>query len=273
VDNPRRHHYVAQHYLRRWSPDGKRVVVMRVPVSDGYFVAGIRDLAVESNLYAIETPDGLNQMVERDITRPVDGAFSAAIDALLAGDFDSVKPSDLLAAVAFQFVRGPQQREQLDYVATELERVQERFSRLFKGEKVDEAVIAAISRKPPRNEWVASLLRSLQHMTGVFAQMRWHFVFFEEAMLVTSDSPISQWRRDDLDDPDRGMGPMSVDEVRFPLAPTLALVMTWERGDARIVRGRCRDGTRAQREHLRVRDAPAILLVPGARSPATTDRG
>ena len=237
MDHPRRHHYVPQHYLRRWSPDGKRIVVMRLPVSDGAFVAGIRDIAVESNLYAIETPDGLDQVVERDLTRPIDGAFSSAIDSLLAGDFDSVNPSDLLAAVAFQFVRGPQERDQLECITTEFARVQEKFSRLFKGEDVDEAVIDAISRKPPRNGWVASLLRSLQGMAGVFAQMRWQFVFFKEPLLVTSDSPISQWRRDELDDPNRGMGPMSVDEVRFPLAPTLALVMTWEPGEARIARG------------------------------------
>ncbi len=67
--------------------------------------------------------------------------------------------------------------------------------------------------------------------------MRCHFVYFDEALLVTSDSPISQWRRHELDDLLRGMGPMSVDEVRFPPAPTLALVMSWEPGEPRMVRG------------------------------------
>ena len=74
-------------------------------------------------------------------------------------------------------------------------------------------------------------------MAEVFAEMCWHFVYFERPMLVTSDSPISMWRRDELDAGSIGMGPKSVDEVRLPLAPTLALVMTWEKGDPRRIRG------------------------------------
>jgi hypothetical protein len=114
--------------------------------------------------------------------------------------------------------------------------VQEKFARLFAGEGVDEAALASIIKEPEQNEWVSSVLSQLGAMAAVFASMRWHFVQFREALLVTSDSPISMWRREELGE-ERGYGLQSVDEVRFPLAPTLALVMSWEPGEPRIIGG------------------------------------
>ena len=228
---------MPQHYLRRWSPDGKRVLVMRLPVSEGGFVASTRDLAVETNLYAIETPEGLDQTVERDITRPIDDGFSRAIEALLRGEFGAVSVMDLATAVGFQFARGPEVKAQLEHIATEVARAKEKFSSLFQGEGVDEAALASIVEKPAQNEWVTSLLSSIARMAAVFGGMRWHFVYFPEPMLVTSDSPISFWRRESLDRGNIGLGLMSVDEVRLPLAPTLALVMSWESGQTQAVTG------------------------------------
>jgi hypothetical protein len=235
VSGPRRHHYVAQHYLRRWSPDGKRVVVVRLPLGSGTFGAGVRDLAVEKNLYAIETPDGLDQVVEVKLTAPIDGAFSSAIEALLKGEQASA--SDIAVALGLQLVRGPEVKAHLNSIKTEVERAREKFTRLFRGEEVDEDALHRIVETAEQNEWVGMLVSSVLDMAEVLAQMRWHFVYFPEAMLVTSDSPISYWRRDELNRGPVGMAPMSVDEVRLPLAPTLALVMTWDEGEPLQVKG------------------------------------
>lgn len=236
MSNPRRHHYVAQHYLRRWSPDDKRVVVLPLPPgSTPPFLAGVRDLSVEKNLYAIQTPDGLDQTVERDLTQPIDSAFSQAIEALLTGEPASF--TDIAMALGLQMVRGPEVRKHLGYIKTELERTKEKFSRLFRGEEVDETLLESIVETAEQNEWVAMLLTSVMDMAQMFADMRWHFVYFERPMLVTSDSPISFWRRPELDTGSEGLAPMTADELRLPLSSTLALVMTWDSGQPRRVKG------------------------------------
>jgi Protein of unknown function (DUF4238) len=81
------------------------------------------------------------------------------------------------------------------------------------------------------------LVRSIVDVADVLAEMRWNFVYFDRPMLVTSDSPISMWRRAELDNGMTGMGPQSVDELRLPLSPTLALILTHDEGEPRRVKG------------------------------------
>lgn len=140
-------------------------------------------------------------------------------------------------AIGFQLMRGPEVRAHLSHIKTEIARAQEKFSHLFAGDEVDEAALEGIVERAEQNEWVAALMDSILDVAQVFTRMRWHLIYFPEALLVTSDSPISYWRRDELNSEMAGMGPENVDEVRLPLAPTLALVMTWEDGPPRRLAG------------------------------------
>lgn len=226
---------MAQHYLRRWSPDGKRVAVLNLPLDRGAFVASTKNLSVEKDLYAIETPEGRDQVIERELAGAIDSAFSVAIEALLRGE--PASHLDLAAAIGFQLMRGPEVKAHLGSIKTEIARAKEKFSKLFAGEEVDEAALENIVESAEQNEWVAALVSSILDVAEVFTRMRWHLIYFAEPLLVTSDSPISYWRRDALNNGMVGMGLESVDEVRLPLAPTLALVMTWEEGPTRRFRG------------------------------------
>ncbi len=205
MSEPRRHHYVAQHYLRRWSPDGKRVAVLNLPPDRGAFVAGVKGLSVEKDLYAIETPDGRDQVIERGVAGAIDAAFSQAIESLLRGG--PASHLDLAAAMGFQMMRGPEVKAHLDYIKTEIARTKEKFSKLFAGAEVDEAALDSIVESAEQNEWVAALLSSILDVAQVFTRMRWHLIYFPEPLLVTSDSPISFWRRDALNTKMVGMGP------------------------------------------------------------------
>lgn len=89
----------------------------------------------------------------------------------MAGKHGEVNPLDLATAIGFQFARGPEMRAHLENIKTELARVQEKFTRLFSGEEVDEAALENIIDKPAQNEWVASLLSSVAEMTALFARM------------------------------------------------------------------------------------------------------
>lgn len=235
MSEPRRHHYVAQHYLRRWSPDGKQVAVLNLPLDRGIFVASTKSLSVEKDLYTIETPGGRNQVIERELAGAIDSAFATAIELLLRGERAS--HLDLATAIGFQLMRGPEVKAQLSHIKTEIVRAQEKFSRLFAGEDVDEAALESIVENAEQNEWVAALVSSILDVAEVFTRMRWHLIYFREPLLVTSDSPISFWRREELNTELVGIGLESVDEVRLPLAPTLALVMTWDEGAPRRLRG------------------------------------
>ena len=236
MGNPRRHHYVAQNYLRRWSLDEKRVLVAPLPPGSAKpFLVGIRDLAVEKDLYAIETQEGRDQSIETDLTAPIDAGLSRATDALLEGRPASFL--DLALAIGLQMMRGPETRDHISYVKTEIERARTKFSRLSQDQAFDESELDGIVAIAEQNEWIGLLLSSATEMAAVLADMSWSFVYFGRPVLVTSETPISMWRREELDREDMGFGPQSVDELRLPLAPTLALVLTHDAGNPQRVKG------------------------------------
>jgi hypothetical protein len=69
-------------------------------------------------------------------------------------------------------------------------------------------------------------LAAVPELSYLLADFAWHAVHFDEPCLLTSEHPVSYWRP-----PEQarvmmgGIGPMTAQEVRVPLSPTVALVL------------------------------------------------
>jgi len=69
-------------------------------------------------------------------------------------------------------------------------------------------------------------------LIDIFGSMRWHLIEFDHPLLTVSDHPIIGWHMKDdarLPEPNRpGDGALNFLEVRAPISPNLALLMTWQ---------------------------------------------
>lgn len=73
------------------------------------------------------------------------------------------------------------------------------------------------------------MLSPLRDLAEIFFDFGWHTVHFEEPCLFSSEEPISYWRPPLPGFMGRGIGPLTSDEVRLPLSPQVALILTHPR--------------------------------------------
>lgn len=91
-------------------------------------------------------------------------------------------------------------------------------------------------RSAAADEWLAPSRRLIEMATyamtlaSVLGHMRWSLVAFDEPVLAYCDQPVTVWPADArtraaIRRPQ--IGPLSAGEVRMPLSPNLALLLTW----------------------------------------------
>jgi Protein of unknown function (DUF4238) len=111
--------------------------------------------------------------------------------------------------------------------------------------------------------------------SAIFASMHWTMVEFSSPLLATSDHPVYLWPGFAGRSPDRSdvtqIGVLECSEIRMPLSPTQALLMTWsDRPDEEAPRVR---GTRDHASNLNsftVQSAERQWFYrPGAAKPRT----
>jgi Protein of unknown function (DUF4238) len=67
-------------------------------------------------------------------------------------------------------------------------------------------------------------------VAGILALMRWHVLRFDRPLLVYSDHPVVLWPMNverTLPFPRQGLGPLTMLEIRVPIAPDAAILMNW----------------------------------------------
>ncbi|HEU5062429.1 MAG TPA: DUF4238 domain-containing protein [Solirubrobacterales bacterium] len=74
-----------------------------------------------------------------------------------------------------------------------------------------------------------AMLSPIKDLAEIFFEFDWHTVHFEKPSLLTAEEPISYWRPPSPSLMFRGIGPLTSDEVRLPLTPKVALVLTHPR--------------------------------------------
>ena len=74
-----------------------------------------------------------------------------------------------------------------------------------------------------------AMLSPIKDLAQIFFDFDWHVVRFDCPCLLSAEEPISYWRPPSPLLMFRGIGPATSDEVRLPLTPEVALVLTHPR--------------------------------------------
>jgi hypothetical protein len=252
---PKRHHYVPEMYLRRFAVQmGRKGVprVTRIEAKAGpksSIVIGVRDAAVETDFYNIETDDPRRVHEAEHIIgvfeRAAGYAF-ATLDRLGSGHFpDDVDRENLAMFMALQFVRGHDTGDFQTRIYTQTSRMIMRvaasspeYVRNFLKERGEDASDEAVAKAaatfreaaktvlvtPHKNETVEAVLRGPIDFMPYFFKRRW-ILARSPIPFLTSDRPVVLLERHDPKEAWRGVGLGTADAIVYPLDRRRALIM------------------------------------------------
>jgi hypothetical protein len=226
--NVKNAHIVPRTYLANWAVDGK-IAVWLVPECERLDDQQIRNVGTRRRFYDRERLDGTNI---GDIEWSL-GQGEAAATPLLRSFDEKWPPSidektQLAELFAYQLLRGPRWKAEYE----------ERTRRW-----IEEYDRTADAQLPPAEleKQNAALLSNTHRLTmmfstaltatSVFASMHWTLVEFDRSLIATSDHPVVLWPGAESRAPQpvdvTQAGVMQCIEIRLPLSPTRALLMTW----------------------------------------------
>jgi uncharacterized protein DUF4238 len=251
---PRRHHLLPQFYLRSFADqDGKVRVVERATGHE--FTTGPTNVFVEGDFYTVSSVEAEDdhQLIEGLYAR-IEGVAAPVFEQLRAGDFplDGQDRSEFASFMALQVTRGRMFRRWMEQFANQTGRMILRMAAeappgYWEASRAEWEAnpegseppprISAKDRqmwregtsfdfKPSREHVVEMSFAPLEEMTFVLMAMTWRLLVFEEPCLFSSEHPLTYWRERSLTDRMSGIGPATADEVRFPVSPSRALVLT-----------------------------------------------
>lgn len=251
---PRKHHYVPQFYLRSFGNAKGQVRVVE-PATGASFTTSTENVFAQRDYYTVsseiaeedhELIEGLYGKIETH-ARPI-------FNRLLADDFplDPQARADFAGFMAVQVSRGPEFEQMIRQATAQLGygvlRAAAEAPPTYWAAKRAEWETNPVGPEPPppltedqrralRKGTAFDLVPSREHvaemrfvgheqLTFVMMSMAWRLVRFERPSLLSCEHPIAYWRRPSRADAIHGIAPLSADEVRFPLSPTRALVLT-----------------------------------------------
>jgi len=242
----KRNHYLPEAYLKAWADKHGQVAVRRRGQPD-VFCATTRKVAVEADLYAVPTDEGLDDALEVALSE-VEGLLPGYLAALRSGPTPrrgSEARNDISDLLALQIVRTREYvgRWMFPLVAAEYtgerpisrEGMRRFLTEEYLGEAPREPELqgafdlanCALSKgMPEKAEILSMLLRSAsEQLAPRLAKMAWAVEISTDHAFVTADRPVAMWKRDTRDLTFQGIGLETADELRFPLGPHHVLVL------------------------------------------------
>jgi Protein of unknown function (DUF4238) len=230
-------HIVPRFYLRNFAIDDSVLLgvdgrLLEHPVS-------IDNTAVRRRFYRRFRPDGTPiDDIEWSLSQLEDVIAPMLVDLQARWPPATVEAKGALAEFfAFQFVRGPRWKAWRESMAREaIEEYRRNPEPIMRNgiwipashREVNEIEVRLLSD----TEWLTRMMVIANRLITAFGSMRWHLIEFEKPLLAISDQPVVAWplaALQRLPEPTpNGLGVMNFLEVRVPITPWLALLMTWQ---------------------------------------------
>lgn len=198
--------------------------------------AAIQNTATRGPFYRRTRPDGTEiDDIEASLSY-IEAAVGPVFADLLAGGSLTRDRKQVLAQFfGIQMVRGPafveQRKGVIDALVSGLDAAQ-LTPRLLRDVGGDLAVARERVRDAylTKTQHVVAMLTTSFKLASVIGSMRWHLLLFADPVVAYSDHPVVVWP---IDQPtatpftNPQLAPMAAIEVRAPISPQLALLMTW----------------------------------------------
>jgi hypothetical protein len=247
------HHYLPKFYLRAFADERKRVTVTDRATGEET-TDTIRRLLAEPGYYTVrsDADEEDHQLIE-GIYQRFESQGAPVHAAMLA---DEYPPSDTqrerwAAFMALQMTRGPAFRAWMSRTTDEFGKMTLRqaarapdsywkhqhaeWAKTREGPEPPPSLTRQQRRwltegdrfdvRPSREHVIEMSFEPADTLASLYYAMDWRLVRFPEPCLLTSDNPITYWKRAPATY-GTGMNPVAYDEVRMPLSPTQALVLT-----------------------------------------------
>jgi Protein of unknown function (DUF4238) len=223
--NVKNAHVVPRTYLANWAVDGK-IATWLVPEGKRLVDQPIENVGTRRRFYARERPGTGDRIddVEWSLGRGEHAATPLLRSFAERWPLTLDEKTKLAELFAYQVLRGP--RAKASY---------EQATRAFLAEWAEQhdaeddptADATLLSNSYRLTRMFATALT----LTSVFGSMHWTLVEFERPLIATCDEPVVVWGGGDSEPPRvfeiRSSGVLSCIEVRLPLSPRQAVLMTW----------------------------------------------
>ena len=243
----KRHHQVPVFYLRAFANSKEQVAVQDRTKSAPYY-AGIRQVAVENNLYTVETSSGdASDELEREFSER-EASFAAAWHAF-SEDSQKLSEEDrwlISEMVAFQYIRTNLQRERMSNIketalrqligTTETshepsceEALNERLRDLNLHPSVAKQALSlhqdpSTSIDLPAEEWLGHRTEWIHAISEIVFAKKWYVFETRKRGFLTSDNPVCLCKSGVT--AFSGVGFETADEILVPINPRKCLVLT-----------------------------------------------
>jgi Protein of unknown function (DUF4238) len=198
----------------------------------------IDDAAVRRTFYRRYRPDGSPiDDVEWSLSQLEDVIGPMLPEVREAWPYETAEKGKLAEFFAFQLVRGPRWKKWREEEARKTIEEQRRNPEpvLHNGlwlPVTHKTINELEERLLSETEWLIRMMSLANKLVDIFGSMRWCLVKFDQPLLAISDHPIVGWHmKADSRRPEpnsAGVGALNFLEVRVPISPTLALLMTWQ---------------------------------------------
>lgn len=233
-------HIVPATYLRNWAVDGK-IATWLVPEGKRLADQLVENVGTRRRFYERERPRSGTKI--NDVEWSLGQGEAAATPLLRSLDdrwpLSTQEKTQLAELFAYQLLRGPRWKDEYE----------KRTHRFLEGYDRRPDVRLSAADVEEQNARLLSDSHRLMMMfstaltaTSVFASMHWTLVEFSTPMIATSDHPVVLWPGAESRAPEAiqlgEAGVMASSEIRLPLSPTRAVLMTWadkaDDDDARV---------------------------------------